>query len=295
MSQPQSDVAHQNNDIVLKIIAAAFGADFFRRFGLALAPIIAGLPAEFPQLAVRTREVDLLFRLADGAVLHLEFQTQRRLEDLLRFAEYHLAIYKQYGGPVYTVVIYGAGIRSAPAPLTTGSVVFSPTNILLGRQNGAAVLAALEQKVARGDTLTATDRIDLILLPLMGHRRRPRTEVLRKAATLARALPREQQELTVGALLGLAYHYIGEETVTAILEELSMVNPLQTLLLEREARGEARGTVEGKRASIKTVLRTRFGVDALPEGIERRIDGAGEDDLDMLLRRATAVDALDAL
>ena len=111
----QSQVAHQNVDIVLKIIAEALGGALFARFGLSLPPIVAALPSELPHLEVRTQRLDLLFRLADGSILHLEFQTQHRADTLLRFATYNLAAVERYGGPIYTVVLYGAGIRAARA------------------------------------------------------------------------------------------------------------------------------------------------------------------------------------
>jgi len=98
--------------------------------------IVAGLPTEFPRLEVRTQQSDLLFRLADdGGVLHLEAQTQYRAEHLLRFANYHLAAYAEHGGPVHTIIVYGAGVRSAPSALRTGGLTFRVHNIFIGRKD----------------------------------------------------------------------------------------------------------------------------------------------------------------
>src|SRR5207245_4910311 len=122
------------------------------------------------------------------------------------------------------------------------------------------------------EPFTPTDRVDLILSPLM-RQSRPVPDVLREAAALTQRLPEGQQEPTVGALLGLAYHYVEEEVVRAILEELSMANPLQELIDEREARA--------KRQAARTVLQARFG--ALSEAVEQRIAAAEVDQLAALI------------
>lgn len=195
---------------------------------------------------------------------------------------------QQYERPVYTVVLYGSGIRTAPDTLRAGSLTFVVQNILVGQEDGAAVLRRLHEKAARGEEFTPADRVDLIFAPLM-RQPRPIAAVLRDAANLTRLLPQAQQELTIGALLGLTYHYVDESLITAILEELSMANPLQVLIDEREARGEARG----ERQALRLVLQTRFGT--LPESIDQRIAAAERPELEALIARAATIESLDAL
>jgi hypothetical protein len=157
-------------------------------------------------------------------------------------------------------------------------------NLLVGQEDGDAVLQRLREKAARGEPFTPTDRVDLILSPLM-RQSRPVQDVLREAAPLTQRLPAAQQEPTVGALLGLAYHYVDEDVVRAILEELSMANPLQELIDEREA--------GAKRQALRTVLQARFG--SLPEAVEQRITAADADQLDALIGRAATIDSPDEL
>jgi len=156
----QPRVSRKSVDIVLKYTADALGGALFARFGLPFPPIVAGLPSELPQLLISSQQTDLLFRLADGSILHLEFQTTRRSGDILRFAAYHLTVYGRYKRPVHTVVLYGAGIRSAAATLDTGALTFHVHNIFLRREDGEATLRRLHEKVARDEPFTETDRID---------------------------------------------------------------------------------------------------------------------------------------
>jgi len=121
-------VSRKSVDIVLKYTAEALGGALFARFGLPFPPIVAGLPFELPQLRITSQQTDLLFLLADGSILHLEFQTTRRSGDLARFAAYHLNVYQRYGRPVRTIVLYGAGIRSASDTLDTGAGAGAPVS-----------------------------------------------------------------------------------------------------------------------------------------------------------------------
>jgi len=324
----QTRVSRKSADIVLKYTAEALGGALFARFGLSLPPIVAGLPSELPQLRISSQQTDLLFRLADGSILHLEFQTTRRAGDLLRFAAYNLAVSQHYGQPVWTVVLYGAGIRSARDTLQAGSLTFHVHNILVGKEDGDAVLRRLREKAARDESFTSTDRIDLILAPLM-RQKRVAAEVAREAAHLTVHLPREQREMTVGALIGLSYPTVSKDVVAAILEELGMTTMLEALAEEIEARltpqVEARLTlqiearlgpqiearlepqiearvearlvpeieVRSERKALRTFLKTRFG--AIPRAVQRRIDAADSTQLDALLERAATITRIDEL
>ncbi len=303
MPLPTTPVVRQGKDVVLKIVADALSGDLFQRFKLNLPPIVAALPSEFPQLEVRTEKVDLVFLLADGSILHLEFQTQQRSSTLMRFARYNLTIAEQHGRLVHTIVLYGAGIRSAPKTLRLGSLTFRVQNILIGRENGDAVLRRLHAKAVRGEDFTPADRIDLIFSPLM-RQRRVVAEVLLDAARLARNLPQDQQSLTIGALLGLAYNYVSESVVAAILEDLGMPNPLavyfdkqiaeyEQRLAEARAEAGAEARAEEKRADVRAVLQARLGT--LPADIERRIATADVEDLNALLPRAAIADRFDEI
>jgi hypothetical protein len=79
--------------------------------------------------------------------------------------------------------------------------------------------------------------------------------------------------------------YVHVDVVRAILEELSMANPLQELIDEREARA--------KRQALRTVLQARFG--PLSEAVEQRITAADADQLDVLIGRAATVASPDEL
>jgi len=194
------------------------------------------------------------------------------------------------------------------------------------------VLRRLREKAARDEPFTSTDRIDLILAPLM-RQKRVAEEVAREAAHLTIHLPREQREMTVGALIGLSYPTVNKDVVAAILEELGMTTMLEALAEEIEARltpqVEARLTSQiearlgpqiearlgpqiearlgpqiearlgpqiearSERKALRTFLKTRFG--AIPKAVQQRIDATDSAQLDALLERAATITRIDEL
>ncbi|HZS88911.1 MAG TPA: hypothetical protein VFE42_15665 [Chloroflexota bacterium] len=277
----------------MKRIAQALRGAFFQRFNLHLPEIVAALPTELPVLEVRAQRTDLLFLLADGTILHLEFQTTTKPEDIGRFASYNLAAHLHFGRPVHTVVLYGPGITAAPESLGGASLTFTAQNIYVGAQDGAATLQRLRDKETRGEDLSVTDRVDIILMPLMRNAE-PVPAVAIAAAQIAQRLPSEARDETIGAMVGLAYHYMEEEIANGILEVLVGMNLLDTLLEEREARGEARGLAEGelkaRRADVRELLLLRFG--PIPASLQERIDTADLATLTDLFARAAVAQSL---
>ena len=82
------------------------------------------------------------------------------------------------------------------------SLHFEVSAVFLGREDGAAVLARLQALVAAGNPPGPADLMDLILLPMMRHRR-PMLEVVDAAVDRVGQLPREQQERAVACLAGM--------------------------------------------------------------------------------------------
>ena len=92
----QYRLSRQSIDIIFKREAIRLVAALPRHLGMDLPPIVAQLPTESPQVDIRLEEMDAVFQLLDGSVLHLEFQTTQRRSDVLRFFLYDARLYAQY-------------------------------------------------------------------------------------------------------------------------------------------------------------------------------------------------------
>ena len=159
-------------------------------------------PTELPVVDVHLEQLDTVFELADGSLLRLEYQTVHRRETLLRFLQYDVGLYAQYQRNIHTMVIYGAGISSAPESLNFGVVQYDVRTVFLGRDDGEQTYQRLRARVESGSGLEPEERLDLVFLPLT-HNARPPVDVVSGALALAQQLPEEQQRQTLAALIGL--------------------------------------------------------------------------------------------
>jgi len=270
-------------DIVFKLEAEQLGTALGRRFGLSLPPIVRHFPTELPVVDVHLEQLDTVFELADSSLLHLEFQTVHRRETLLRFLQYDVGLYAQYQRSIHTMVIYGAGISSAPETLNFGVVQYDVRNGFLGRDDGEETYQRLRARVESGLELEPEERLDLVFLPLMRHTR-PSVEVVSGALALARQLAEEQQRQTLAALIGLGQRFLEQHELDALLEGLMATNLGQQLL--------DRGWAAAKRDDVLKVLTKRF--DTVSPALGEQLQQVNDvERLDALLDAALAAQSLD--
>lgn len=295
-------VAREARDILLKYIARGLRKGLLNALHLSLSDIEEVLPADVPLLEVHAEYPDLLFRLKDGRILHIEFQTDR-VPNLRRFWRYHAAAAIFYDTIVYSVVVYGRGIRRAPGALDRGFYPFKVHNIYLGKQDGEEVLARLRDRVETGEELDEAARIELMLLPLMAVKR-PLVEVIEDVARLADRLPKVQRDEVIGTVIGLAYATIKASDARRLLEVLRMAHPIEEFVADLLLRGREEGWEDGRvagreegqvaerRAVLLEILDSRFG--AVPAGVAQQITQEADlTRLRALLPVAATADTLD--
>jgi hypothetical protein len=282
-------------DVIFKLEAQALATALPQRLGRALPRIMAHFPTEVPRLDLHLQQLDSVFLLDDGSLLHLEFQAAYLRYDLIRFAEYDLGLHREHRRDVHTAIFYGPAVTRRPPPLLVGTLRFAPHMVLLGRRSGTQALRRLRAQVRSGLPLTETDRLDLMLLPLMRHRQ-PAEAVVHEAVTLARQLPQPEQERALGPILGLAYHYLGEVVLNRLMEDLMATSTMREYFAEAIEQGLAqgleRGRVEKSHAYIVRTLARRFGT--VPAALQERLAQVTEQDrLDALFDAALSVERIE--
>jgi hypothetical protein len=256
-----------------------------------------------PQLSLQLQRLDTLFELTDNSLLHLEFQARLILADLIRFLHYALALLQAYPGrTIHTVILCGPGVRKAPQPIDLGPLPYTISYVLIGTQDGDAVLLRLQALRSAGAVWSEADRLDLYLLLLMRHRQDTET-VAREGLALAEALPPNERPRVIGAILSLAYHYEGQDLLDRLVEGLMSTQVWQQQLVEsleqgREQgieqgieRGIEQGRAEERRALLRRAVARRF--DAIPPSLEARIAAADSETLAALFDQVLVAPTLD--
>ena len=109
----------------LELLYQRQGQALARRFGLDLPPVVRYVPTDLPITDVHLEQLDSVFELDDGSLLHLEFQTEHRRETLKRFLLYDAYLYDRFERPIHTLVIYGADVAAAASELAGGVIRYS--------------------------------------------------------------------------------------------------------------------------------------------------------------------------
>ncbi|HVA91424.1 MAG TPA: hypothetical protein VNL71_16455 [Chloroflexota bacterium] len=263
-------LSRQALDVIFKLEAEALGAALSHRFGLDLPPIRRRFPTELPIADVHLEELDTVFELVDGRLLHLEFQAQYRPGDLVRFLRYAVALAAATGRQVITVVIYGGTVLHAPDHLDYGAVQYQVVNVFLGVQDGEAALERVRTLLAAGMPLTPEDRLDLVFAPLMRHEQ-PAVTVVREALGLAVRLPEDDQRQVVAALLGLSQRFLDEATLRGLVEDLMRTSLAEMILEQGWEKGWEKGRTEGLEEGLEKGLEE--GLEkGLEEGLEKGLE-----------------------
>src|SRR5438128_5931764 len=110
----------RSDDPLAQMFADAVPRDFLQHLGVDLPEIVGVLPVgDLRPLDVKTDNA-LLFRLAGGTLLHVEFKLTPDADTLRDIMSYDMATVVHYEQPIQTVVLCGPAITSAPDRLEAG-------------------------------------------------------------------------------------------------------------------------------------------------------------------------------
>jgi hypothetical protein len=235
--------------------------------------IISVKPIDIPVINVSNQNPDFVFELEDNSLLHLEFQTTWKKADLLRFAQYDIALYQKERRRINTVVMYSGKYESAESELDMGSNKYKVQQIFMIKYDGIKRYEEIKEKIEKEEELTDKDLMDLVFLPLMRNEK-SEEEVTKDVFELAIKIPDEdKKEAVIGSLLGFSDSYVRDEYINELKEVIRMTK-IGTSLFEE-------GVEEGEKELTIKILNKRFG-RRLTEEIKDRIREADKKTIDYI-------------
>ncbi|NBC14287.1 MAG: DUF4351 domain-containing protein [Gammaproteobacteria bacterium] len=237
--------------------------------------------------SARSRRPDLLARLSDGRLFHLELQSQADPHMAWRMLDYYGLIAARYGyEPLFQIVLAltDAAARGLPRSIDHPRIRFDVSVISM---------AALDPT-----PLLASDYPDDNVLAILC-----RTDDIKQRAAdiLARILPLPENDRrdVLTRLLILAGLRHAEPILIEELERMPVQidireHPyLMSLVAEFEAKSKAEGKAEGKAEVLLRLLERRF--PSLPDNRRAQIRAAPLEQLDLWLDAVLDADTLDAV
>ncbi|MCL5065524.1 MAG: hypothetical protein M1600_10720 [Firmicutes bacterium] len=230
-----------NQDIYLKLLTQGLSGGAMRAIGLDAVELAEALPTELPASALR---VDTVWRMVDGRIFHLEFQTERE-SSLERFLDYDTRLARRYHAPVRTVVLYEARVASALDTLDLGTIQYRVENVLLRDFQGETVLEVVANHLA-AHAWEPADRMRLALA--LGMQTEDRRALFGQTLDLIQQVPEpRERELITAAILAVSDRFLTVAETHILAKELSA---MPKILDEMKNQGREEGLQQVARAML---------------------------------------------
>ena len=247
----------KNYDAVFKESFEFYKGKDLTFFGVDLAQITETLNPEITQLKVDKYFADIVFRLADGTGLHLEWEADLSQDDILRFCIYHASLTRNYNVSFKTVVF----TKKAPRcnSYEGDCLNFKPEIVNLGSYDAEKALEVIRTQINNGE---AINDLQLIYLPLYGSKRNP-AQIIRDVVDVAKKAYTNSDHARDIVMMSFvaANRVISTDEIRDLWEEIIMsisdLKIIQVAVEKTEERMRAENEEKSKIDKIETIKRMR--------------------------------------
>jgi hypothetical protein len=258
-------ISKHAKDLIQKYASGLFKSATLEFYGVKTAKIKELISVDLPVIEVGGSAGDDVFLLEDDSYLHYEFETGYNKNDMVRFAGYDLRLFERDGRLVKTVIIYTADVKKAPPALNIGSLVYSPSVILMADYDGNGIYAELDAKIKTGQELSDTDMLNLIFLPLMRNTM-PRKELATKSIEMAQTIPdTTKRNACIAATFAFASKYLSDSESENLLEVLKVADLLTMLVEDAFENAVKNAEIKCETEIAKKMLKRGMSVEAVIE------------------------------
>ena len=198
-------IAYQNKDITSKVLAEAFKGKTFRVYGLNLPEIRAVLPTNIPAVTVKELRLDNLFKLADGTAAIVDYESDYKKADKVKYLNYLTGIANRYLDEkrdcpqLHMIVIYTGDItrKQVSAEYNVGAVKVTLEPAFLSELDSDRIFRQLKSKVEKNELLEDEDLMKFIIMPLSYRKKEEKEKKIRETVTLATHIQDRRQQIFI--------------------------------------------------------------------------------------------------
>lgn len=216
------NLAKNTEDIIMKNVFDLLKGDALQFFGIDK-KIVARARTEVNFVELKTNFDDNVYLLEDGTLIHLEFQTTNKKDDIYRFMVSDAFLAFKERKPVRTIVIYSSDIANAPSNLDIGSITYKIDTFYMVAFDGDVIYNNIVEKVSRHEKLTKQDLMSIVLLPIMRSKDDKVTRI-KNCIELSKRIEDTADLLQIQAMLYLmAEKFVNETELEKVKEMISMM------------------------------------------------------------------------
>ena len=256
-------VAYQSKDIISKELAESFKGKAFRVYGLDLPEIRTVLPTNIPAVKVNELRLDNLFELADGTVALVDYESDYKKEDKVKYLNYLAGIADRYQQEkkvcpmLRMIVIYTGDIerRQVSDEYDIGAVRMRLEPAFLSELDSGGLFRHLKEKVERNEPLDDEELMGFIILPLSYRKKEEKEEKIRESVSLAAQIQdRSQQVFALAGILAFSDKLIDMETANKIRRMIEMTK-VGWIIEQEKQEAIARAEAEKRQAARESVIK----------------------------------------
>ena len=261
------DIAYQNQDITLKLLADALKKKSLAPFGLPHIKIKDALPTNLPAIEANEMRIDHLFVLEDGSLAVIDYESTYSRQDVVKYINYIARILKKYLREkpremphIHLIVIYSADItKISTAVCDFGCMKLYIEAAFLRKLPAKEIYSRISKKIREGKILGDEEMLELIVLPLTVRGKKPKEELAKRTIGLAKELADEKQRLyALAGLLTFTDKILDKDFANRIKEEIRMTKVAQLIFNDGVAEGIQQGIQQGIRVLAETCR--EFGI-----------------------------------
>ncbi len=247
---------YQNYDTGFKSV---FGVFMHRTLGflkIDLPAIQEKAETNLAEIQVRQKYLDLVFRLEDGSLLHLEEEATISLEDMLRFAQTDLMLYNEKKQPIHTVILSIHERETKHRSLSMGCLEYQVLQVGLKGMDGDERMTQMEKDVDEGREI---NEIELVFIPLM-NTKGTRIRLLERVVQLVKKLDKTEEEMAhlIACALVLMGKELKKSDYVRFKKEVTMVNILKYAEELAKEEGMEKGRIEGQAELLWRMISGKF-------------------------------------
>lgn len=227
----QGGIAYQNKDITSKLLAENFKGKTFRVYGLDIPEVKAVLPTNIPSVRANELRLDNLFELVDGTIALVDYESDYKKEDKVKYLNYLTGIANRYQQEkkvcpmLRMIVIYTGDIerRQVSDEYDIGAVRMTLEPAFLSELDSGGLFRHLKEKVERNEPLDDEELMGFIILPLSYRKKEEKEEKIRESVSLAAQIQdKSQQVFALAGILAFSDKLIDMETANKIRRMIEM-------------------------------------------------------------------------
>ena len=201
----ENHVAYQNKDIVAKYLAEHFSDKSFAAYGVKVPRIVEVLPTNLPVIEANELRLDNLFLLEDGSLALVDYESSYADADKIKYLNYIIRTLKRsmtednIMRKIRMIVIYTADIAPGQtrSNLDIGCLQFQLEEAFLTELDSVKIEDGIRQKLNHGESLTAEEQMQFIILPLTYRVREKKEACIRRCFDMAKQVEDAQEQVFI--------------------------------------------------------------------------------------------------